>query len=169
MKHPYKTREGGATVTIFVPYDCKNHCPFCINKGEYADMTGFSLEKICRSIERMDAITPDCDFVFTGGEPFANLEYLKAYAIDCLLTSFLFCFVGFFNGCGKTLFVMAQGMVGALGVRLPVALLVSRAADSSLFHLGLATPASTVVQIFLCGIWYLRRSHRLNRLGLIRK
>ena len=56
MKHPYKTREGGATVTIFVPYDCKNHCPFCINKGEYADMTGFSLEKICRSIERMDAI-----------------------------------------------------------------------------------------------------------------
>ena len=77
MNHPYKTREGGATVTIFVPYDCKNHCPFCINKGEYADMTGFSLEKICRSIERMDAITPDCDFVFTGGEPFANLESLQ--------------------------------------------------------------------------------------------
>ena len=70
----------------------------------------------------------------------AAWEYLKAYAIDCLLTSFLFCFVGFFNGCGQTLFVMAQGMVGALGVRLPVALLVSRAADSSLFHLGLATP-----------------------------
>ena len=42
MKHPYKTREGGATVTVFVPYDCKNHCPFCINKGEYADLTGFS-------------------------------------------------------------------------------------------------------------------------------
>ena len=77
MKHPYKTRLDGATVTIFVPYDCKNHCPFCINKGEYADMTGFSLEKICRSIERMDAITPKCDFVFTGGEPFANLESLQ--------------------------------------------------------------------------------------------
>ena len=45
MKHPYKTREGGATVTIFVPYDCKNHCPFCINKGEYADLTGFSAGK----------------------------------------------------------------------------------------------------------------------------
>ena len=41
----------------------------------------------------------------------AAWEYLKAYAIDCLLTSFLFCFVGFFNGCGQTLFVMAQGMV----------------------------------------------------------
>ena len=74
MKHPYKTREGGATVTIFVPYDCKNHCPFCINKDEYADMTGFSAEKICESIDRMDKITPYCDFVFTGGEPFSNLE-----------------------------------------------------------------------------------------------
>ena len=70
MNHPYKTREGGATVTIFVPYDCKNHCPFCINKEEYGDMTGFSLEKIVQSIRRMDAITPKCDFVFTGGSQF---------------------------------------------------------------------------------------------------
>ena len=50
MTHPYKTREGGATVTVFVPYDCQNHCPFCINKKEYADCTGFSLEKIIASI-----------------------------------------------------------------------------------------------------------------------
>ena len=77
MNHPYKTREGGATVTIFVPYDCKNHCPFCINKEEYGDMTGFSLEKIVQSIRRMDAITPKCDFVFTGGEPFADIEKLQ--------------------------------------------------------------------------------------------
>ena len=77
MNHPYKTREGGATVTIFVPYDCKNHCPFCINKEEYGDMAGFSLEKIVQSIRRMDAITPKCDFVFTGGEPFADIEKLQ--------------------------------------------------------------------------------------------
>ena len=77
MKHPYKTREGGATVTIFVPYDCGNHCPFCINKGEYANLEGFSAEKICRSIEQMNAITPNCDYVFTGGEPFANLDSLQ--------------------------------------------------------------------------------------------
>lgn len=77
MRHPYKTREGGATVTIFVPYNCRNHCPFCINKEEYADMTGFSADKICNSIRTMDAITPYCDFVFTGGEPFADLDSLQ--------------------------------------------------------------------------------------------
>jgi organic radical activating enzyme len=75
--NPYKTREGGATVTVFVPYDCGNNCPFCINKKEYANMEGFSVESICKSIDTMNEITPHCDFVFTGGEPFANLESLQ--------------------------------------------------------------------------------------------
>ena len=88
----------------------------------------------------------------------AAWEYLKAYAIDCLLTSFLFCFVGYFNGRGQTLLVMAQGFLGAFGVRLPVALLVSRRAGS-LFHLGLSTPASTVVQIVLCLVWFFKKEH----------
>lgn len=81
--NPYKTREGGATVTVFVPYDCKNNCPFCVNKQEYADMSGFSLEKICSSIRKMDSITPNCDFVFTGGEPFANPDSLQVM-LDCI-------------------------------------------------------------------------------------
>ena len=77
MSNPYKTREGGATVTVFVPYDCNNHCPFCINKKEYADCSGFSLDAILRSIHTMDEITPRCDFVFTGGEPLADLGSLQ--------------------------------------------------------------------------------------------
>jgi len=86
MKYPYKTRQGGATVTVFVPYDCGNHCPFCINKGEYADLTGFSADKICESIAIMDSITPECDFVFTGGEPFADLKSLQRM-LDCIPTT----------------------------------------------------------------------------------
>ena len=77
MSNPYKTREGGATVTVFVPYDCQNNCPFCINKKEYADVSSFSLDKIIESIRTMDAITPRCDFVFTGGEPLADLVSLQ--------------------------------------------------------------------------------------------
>ena len=73
----YKTREGGATVTVFVPYDCDNHCPFCINKQEYENCEGFSAEKICAGIDRLHAITPRCDFVFTGGEPLANPAVLQ--------------------------------------------------------------------------------------------
>lgn len=73
----YKTREGGASVTVFVPYDCNNNCPFCINKQEYKDCTGFSAEKIGESMDLLHSITPRCDFVFTGGEPLANPAVLQ--------------------------------------------------------------------------------------------
>ncbi len=92
----------------------------------------------------------------------AAADYLRAYAIDCLLTSFLFCFIGYFSGMGRTLFVMAQGLIGAFLVRIPVSFLVSRAAGVSLFAIGLATPASTLVQIVLCG-WYMARCLRRER------
>ena len=82
-------------------------------------------------------------------------SYLKAYAIDTLFVSFLFCFIGYFNGYGKTSFVMIQGIVGAFGVRIPVSYLMSRTANPTLFRIGLATPSSTFVQIILCGIVFL--------------
>lgn len=85
----------------------------------------------------------------------AAADYLKAYALDCLLTSFLFCFIGYFNGCSRTTFVMAQGIIGAFGVRLPVSWFMSRQAQVTLFHIGLATPASSLVQIILCGGYFL--------------
>ena len=80
----------------------------------------------------------------------ASHSYLKAYAIDCLLTPFLFCFTGYFNGCEKTFFVMLQGIIGAFCVRIPVAWMISRMAGATLFQIGLGTPASSLVQIILC-------------------
>ena len=77
-------------------------------------------------------------------------DYLKAYAIDCLLTAILFCFIGYFNGCGKTVFVMAQGVFGAFCVRIPAVYWMSRLEGASLFHIGLGTPISSVAQILLC-------------------
>ena len=70
----------------------------------------------------------------------AAADYLRAYAVDTLLTSILFCFIGYFNGRGNTAFVMAQGIVGAFLVRIPVSLLMSRMEPVSLFRVGLATP-----------------------------
>lgn len=94
--------------------------------------------------------------IFSGeGEVIACAhDYLKAYAIDCLLTAVLFCFIGYFNGCGRTLFVMAQGVAGAFCVRIPVVYLMSRMAGVTLFHIGLGTPVSSVTQILLCILAY---------------
>lgn len=91
----------------------------------------------------------------------AGFQYLKAYAIDTLLTSFIFCFFGYFNGCGYTTFVMIQGLIGAFGVRIPVSIYMSKLQPTSLFMVGLATPASSFVQLLLCMAFFvivLRRS-----------
>jgi len=97
-------------------------------------------------------------------------SYLRAYAIDTLMTPFLFCFIGYFNGCGKTLFVMLQGIAGAFFVRIPVAWAVSTLPDVTLFQIGLATPASTVVQIIICTVYFvflLKRERRGIRVEAI--
>ena len=67
----------GPTVTMFVPYDCNNACPFCVNKQEYRDTSGFDLERCYRSLDLMDRIFPHNDIVLTGGEPLAELGALQ--------------------------------------------------------------------------------------------
>ena len=106
-------------------------------------------------------------FTFFKGNLLANIftkdlevieqafQYLKAYAVDTFLTAILFCFIGYYNGCGKTLFVMLQGITGAFCVRIPVTFLMSNLPDTTLFHIGLATPASSMVQIAMCIIFML--------------
>ena len=87
----------------------------------------------------------------------ASAEYLKGFSFDCMLVCLLFCFTGYFNGCGKTMFVMIQGLVGALLVRMPVAYLMSLRAEPTLFSIGLATPLASLASIVLC-ILYFRRT-----------
>ena len=82
-------------------------------------------------------------------------DYLRAYGIDCLFTSIFFCFTGFFNGIGQTRFVMLQGIIGSLLVRVPVSWLMSRGEGATLFHIGLATPCSSLLQLLLCLSFFL--------------
>lgn len=94
----------------------------------------------------------------------AGAEYLKAYAIDCLLTPVFFCFIGFYNGIGRTRFVMLQGIISAFCVRVPVSYIMSKRVPVSLFHIGLATPCSSSLQIVMCLVFMavLKRRFREN-------
>lgn len=84
----------------------------------------------------------------------AAAEYLKAYSVDCVLVSFLFCYMGYFTGMGSTTFVMLQGIAGAFLVRIPFSWYMSLHYPESLFRIGLATPASSFLQIILCGVYF---------------
>ena len=85
----------------------------------------------------------------------AGFDYLKAYGIDCLLTCFLFCFIGFYNGLGRTGFVMLQGIAAAFLIRIPVAYIMCQT-TGRLFYIGLGIPCSTVFQILLCFAYFSR-------------
>lgn len=76
-----------------------------------------------------------------------SADYLKGFSIDCILTCILFSSVGYFNGCGKSIPVMIQGITSAFFVRFPVSILMSRLQNTSLMFVGLATPITTVYGI----------------------
>ena len=75
--------------------------------------------------------------------------YQKGFVPETILTAVLFSMIGYFNGTQKTLWVMTQGLVQTLLVRLPLAYYMSIQPDASLTKIGLAAPASTAVGILL--------------------
>ncbi|MCF0229805.1 MAG: MATE family efflux transporter [Parasporobacterium sp.] len=91
-------------------------------------------------------------------------QYLKAYAIDTFFTSFLFCLIGFFNGCGKTAITMVQGMLG-VAVRVPAAIIIGGMPWANLFTIPLSTPIATVIQIIFCLICFAFVMRKLKRTG----
>ena len=97
--------------------------------------------------------------------------YLKGFAPETIVTAILFSMVGYFNGNNKTVWVMVQGLVQTLLVRLPMAYLMSIQPNASLTKIGLAAPTSTLVGIVLNVCFYLyleRRSRREAEQALAR-
>ena len=82
-------------------------------------------------------------------------DYLKGFAPETIVTAILFSMIGYFNGHNKTLWVMIQGLVQTLLVRLPLAYYMSIQPDASLTMIGIAAPVATVFGIILNVIYYI--------------
>lgn len=78
-----------------------------------------------------------------------GFAYLKGFAPETLVTAILFSMIGYFNGNNKTVWVMTQGLIQTLLVRLPLAYFMSIQPNASLTKIGLAAPVATTVGIFL--------------------
>ena len=90
-------------------------------------------------------------------------EYLKGFALETLVTAVLFSMMGYFNGNGKTVWVMTQGLIQTLLVRLPFAYYMSIQPNASLTKIGLAAPVSTTVGIVLNVVFFLYLEHSAKR------
>lgn len=78
-----------------------------------------------------------------------GFAYLKGFAPETIVTAILFSMVGYFNGNNQTLWVMIQGLIQTLFVRLPLAYVMSIQPNASLTKIGLAAPISTLVGVIL--------------------
>ena len=65
-----------------------------------------------------------------------GFAYLKGFAPETLVTAILFSMVGYFNGNNKTVWVMTQGLIQTLLVRLPLAYFMSIQPNASLTKIG---------------------------------
>ena len=100
--------------------------------------------------------TPDAAVIANG------YAYLKGFAPETILTAVLFSMVGYFNGNNKTVWVMVQGMVQTLLIRLPMAYMMSIRPNASLTLIGLSAPTSTAVGVVLnvCFFFWLTRREK---------
>lgn len=90
-----------------------------------------------------------------------GFEYLRGFAPETIVTAVLFSMVGYFNGSNQTLWVMIQGLIQTLLVRLPLAYYMSIQPNASLTKIGMSAPVATVVGIALnigCFLYLNRRN-----------
>ena len=78
-----------------------------------------------------------------------GFEYLRGFAPETIVTAVLFSMIGYFNGSNQTLWVMIQGLIQTLLVRLPLAYYMSIQPNASLTKIGMSAPVATVVGIVL--------------------
>lgn len=84
----------------------------------------------------------------------ASAEFLKATALECFILSMAYCYDGYFNGIEKTTFVMVQGIIAALCVRIPYAYYASIQPAPSLFNIGLSTALAAAFMFAVCSGYY---------------
>lgn len=75
----YVSGRNNLALTVMMPYDCPNNCPFCTAKAEYKKNAP-NAEKVARTLLRFFEQNKNLDVkevVITGGEPMANIPLLQ--------------------------------------------------------------------------------------------
>ena len=103
-----------------------------------------------------------------SGDPAVILnaaDYLKGFALEAIVTSFLFSFIGYYNGHSQTTFVMLQGLAQTFLVRLPMSYIMSIQPDANLMKIGLAAPSATIFGIVLNVVFFVFYTKKMKADG----
>lgn len=92
--------------------------------------------------------TDDADVVRLGS------EYLRGYVWDCMLAGVHFCFSGFFTACGLSIISFSHNFLSIICARIPLSWLTSKLYPDTLYPMGLASPAGSLLSIIICVVVY---------------
>lgn len=76
--------------------------------------------------------------------------YLRGYAWDCLFAGIHFAFSGYFCACGKSGISFMHNIIAILLVRVPGSYLMSSMFPETLYPMGLATAAGSLLSALIC-------------------
>ncbi len=93
----------------------------------------------------------------------SSAEFLRATSIECFVLSVAYCLTGYFNGLGKTNFVMIQGLCAIFLVKIPYAYFASHKPNPQLFDIGLSTAFAALFTLAVCLIYYFYSSRKSKK------
>ncbi len=89
----------------------------------------------------------------------SGADYLRSYSWDCVLAGVHFCFSGFFTACNRSLVAFTHNVLSIVCARLPLCYVLSMVYPHTLFPMGFASPAGSLLSVLVCvGVYaWLRR------------
>lgn len=79
-------------------------------------------------------------------------QYLRGYVWDCIFAGIHFSSSGYFCACGKSYLSFLHNITAIVLVRVPGAYLMSKMFPQTLFPMGLATAAGSLLSAIICVI-----------------
>ena len=90
-----------------------------------------------------------------------GVQYIRSYIVDAIFAGVHFCFSGFFAACGRSYIGFIHNIIAITLVRVPGSYLASKMFPHTLFPMGIAAPAGSLLSVFIClgfYAWLRRRS-----------
>ena len=99
-------------------------------------------------------------FTTDGAVQIAGGQYLRGYIWDCIFAGIHFSFSGYFCACEKSILSFLHNIIAIALVRIPGVYLTSKLFPATLFPMGLATAAGSLLSVIICVIAFAVLSHR---------
>lgn len=97
--------------------------------------------------------------IFVKNEPkvvILGAQYLRTYVFDCLFAGMHFCFSGYFSAYGKSIYSFIHNIISIVLMRIPGAYLASVFFPATLYAMGIAAPAGSLLSVIICMYLYLK-------------